>query len=94
MYLNETFGGLNEDISSVLKSFENSYGYKGMVIEKEIPFQSHCEHHLLPIMGRAAIAYIPDDRVRIKQIEPNFASLRPPSAGSGTLDHAGGRNAQ
>ena len=39
MYLNEIFGGLNEDISSVLKSFENSYGYKGMVLKRTSPFK-------------------------------------------------------
>jgi GTP cyclohydrolase IA len=77
MYMNEIFGGLNEDISSILKSFENSYGYKGIVIEKKIPFHSNCEHHLLPIIGNAAIAYVPEKRVlglsKLNRILHHFA---------------------
>ena len=43
--------------------FEEVGGYDEIVLLKDIPFQSHCEHHMAPIIGRAAIAYLPKDRV-------------------------------
>ena len=43
--------------------FEEVGGYDEIVLLKDIPFQSHCEHHMAPIIGKAAIAYVPTDRV-------------------------------
>lgn len=45
------------------RTFEEVGGYDEIVLLKDIPFQSHCEHHLAPILGKAAIAYLPSDRV-------------------------------
>ncbi|WP_374531525.1 GTP cyclohydrolase I FolE [Novosphingobium sp.] len=45
------------------RQFEEVGGYDELVLLKDIPFQSHCEHHMAPITGRAAIAYMPRDRV-------------------------------
>jgi GTP cyclohydrolase IA len=45
------------------RTFEEVGGYDSVVLLKDIPFQSHCEHHMAPIIGRASIAYLPRDRV-------------------------------
>jgi len=45
------------------RTFEEVGGYDEIVLLKDIPFQSHCEHHMAPIIGKAAIAYLPRDRV-------------------------------
>jgi GTP cyclohydrolase IA len=45
------------------RTFEEVGGYDEIVLLKDIPFQSHCEHHLAPIIGKAAIAYLPNERV-------------------------------
>ncbi len=45
------------------RTFDEVGGYDEIVLLKDIPFQSHCEHHLAPIIGKAAIAYLPNDRV-------------------------------
>ena len=45
------------------RTFEEVGGYDELVLLKDIPFQSHCEHHMAPIIGKAAIAYMPTDRV-------------------------------
>jgi GTP cyclohydrolase I len=56
--------GYAEDPSVHLsRVFEEVGGYNEIVLLKEIPFQSHCEHHMAPIIGKAAIAYLPVDRV-------------------------------
>tara|TARA_B100001741_G_C16221709_1_gene445148 strand:- start:6 stop:611 length:606 start_codon:yes stop_codon:yes gene_type:complete len=61
---NEYFRGYHEDPKEVLKkTFGDVEGYDDMVIQKNISVQSHCEHHMAPIIGVAHVAYIPKDRV-------------------------------
>jgi GTP cyclohydrolase IA len=56
--------GYEEDPARHLaRTFEEVGGYDEIVLLKDIPFQSHCEHHLAPIIGKAAIAYLPGDKV-------------------------------
>ena len=56
--------GYEEDPSHHLsRTFEEVGGYDEIVLLKDIPFQSHCEHHMAPIIGKASIAYLPSDRV-------------------------------
>jgi GTP cyclohydrolase I len=56
--------GYREDPAYHLsRTFEEVGGYDEIVLLKDIPFQSHCEHHLAPIIGKAAIAYLPSERV-------------------------------
>ena len=56
--------GYEEDPAHHLsRTFEEVGGYDEIVLLKDIPFQSHCEHHMAPIIGKAAIAYLPSDRV-------------------------------
>jgi len=56
--------GYEEDPAVHLsRTFEEVGGYDEIVLLKDIPFQSHCEHHMAPIIGKAAIAYLPNDRV-------------------------------
>ena len=56
--------GYGEDPSMHLnRVFEEVGGYDEIVLLKDIPFQSHCEHHMAPIIGKAAIAYLPDNHV-------------------------------
>ena len=60
----EFFGGYHEDPEEVLaKTFEQVEGYDEMVIVKGIRVESHCEHHMAPIIGVAHVGYIPDNRV-------------------------------
>ncbi|WP_286735411.1 MULTISPECIES: GTP cyclohydrolase I FolE [Sphingobacterium] len=63
MYINELFYGLNPVNKPKLSTFENRYGYNKLLMEKDIRVNSACEHHFLPIVGRAHIGYIPKDRV-------------------------------
>lgn len=58
MYVKEVFSGLNPKNKPVAKLFENKYKYNQMLVEKDITFHSHCEHHFVPIYGRAHVAYI------------------------------------
>ena len=56
--------GYKEDPAEHLsRTFEEVGGYDEIVLLKDIPFQSHCEHHMAPIIGKAAIAYLPRDKV-------------------------------
>jgi GTP cyclohydrolase I len=60
----EFFAGYGEDPALVLKTtFEETDGYDEMIVLRGIPFESHCEHHLAPIIGRAWVAYLPSGRV-------------------------------
>ena len=60
----EYFKGYKEDPVQVLdKTFGDVDGYDDMVIQKNISIQSHCEHHMAPIIGKAHVAYIPNERV-------------------------------
>jgi len=60
----EFFRGYKEDPTDILaRTFEEIEGYDEMVMLKDIRFESHCEHHLLPIIGKAHVAYLPDRRV-------------------------------
>lgn len=63
MYVKEIFSGLNPKNSPQVTLFENKYHYHGMLVEKNIKFHSFCEHHLIPIIGKAHIAYMAKDHV-------------------------------
>ncbi len=61
---NEWFGGYGENPEQILsKTFEEVEGYDEMVLLKNMRIESHCEHHMAPILGYAHVAYIPDKRV-------------------------------
>lgn len=60
----EWFSGYNEDPVELLRrTFEETDGYDEMVVLRDIRFESHCEHHIAPIIGRVHVAYLPDRRV-------------------------------
>lgn len=63
MFVKETFSGLNPNNKPEISLFENKYGYKKMLVEKNITLYSNCEHHFVPIIGKVHIAYIPDKQV-------------------------------
>lgn len=63
MYVKEVFAGLDPRNKPIAKLFENKYKYDQMLVEKEITFYSHCEHHFVPIYGKAHVAYFPNGKV-------------------------------
>jgi GTP cyclohydrolase I len=63
MYVKEIFNGLNPANKPKMALFENKYKYNEMLVEKNISFYSNCEHHFVPIMGKAHIAYISNGTV-------------------------------
>jgi GTP cyclohydrolase IA len=63
MFVKEIFGGLNPAKKPSSSTFENNYKYGEMLVEKNITLYSTCEHHLLPIVGRAHVAYISNGTV-------------------------------
>ncbi len=63
MYVKEIFNGLHPDTKPKLSTFDNNYKYAEMLVEKNITVYSTCEHHLLPIVGRAHVAYISKGKV-------------------------------
>ena len=77
MYVNEVFSGLNPKNKPIATLFENKFKYDQMVVEKEITFFSHCEHHFVPIYGKAHVAYISTGKViglsKINRIVQYFA---------------------
>lgn len=77
MYVQEVFSGLNPDNKPVARLFENKYKYNQMLVEKDITFYSHCEHHFVPIYGKAHVAYFSSGEViglsKINRIVQYFA---------------------
>ena len=63
MYINEIFSGLNPKNKPKASTFDNKYKYGEILVEKNITLYSTCEHHLLPIVGKAHIAYISNGNV-------------------------------
>ncbi len=77
MYVQEIFSGLNPKNKPTVALFENKYGYAEMLVEKDITFYSNCEHHFVPIIGKAHVAYISNGSViglsKINRIVQYFA---------------------
>ncbi|XOD68128.1 MAG: GTP cyclohydrolase I FolE [Flavobacteriales bacterium Tduv] len=77
MYVKEIFGGLNPDIKPKASTFQNKYKYNQILVEKNIAVYSTCEHHFLPIVGRAHVGYISNSKViglsKINRIVDYFA---------------------
>lgn len=63
MYVDEIFSGLNPKNKPAIALFENKYDYGQMLIEKDISFYSNCEHHFVPIFGKAHLAYISSGKI-------------------------------
>ncbi len=63
MYIDEIFCGLNPKNKPKIALFENKYNYNQMLVDKNITFYSNCEHHFVPIIGKAHVAYIPSGKV-------------------------------
>lgn len=63
MYVKEIFGGLNPEKAPKNSNFENKYNYTEMLVEKDITVYSTCEHHFLPIVGKAHVAYFSNGNV-------------------------------
>ncbi len=76
-YVNEIFGGLNPEKMPKPSTFDNNYKYGEMLVEKNIVVYSTCEHHFLPIIGRAHVAYISNGKViglsKMNRIVDHFA---------------------
>lgn len=77
MFVKEIFGGLNPNSKPKLSTFDNNYKYGEMLVEKNITVYSTCEHHLLPIVGKAHVAYISNGNViglsKMNRIVEHFA---------------------
>jgi GTP cyclohydrolase IA len=63
MYVKEIFSGLNPANKPSITLFENQFGYNQMLVEKNISINSHCEHHFVPIIGKAHVAYFSNGKV-------------------------------
>jgi GTP cyclohydrolase I len=77
MFVQEIFSGLDPKNKPQIKLFENKYQYNQMLVEKDITFYSNCEHHFVPIFGKAHVAYISSGKViglsKINRIVQYFA---------------------
>ena len=77
MYIEEIFSGLNPKNKPKMALFENKYKYNQMLVEKNITFYSNCEHHFVPIFGKAHVAYISNGQViglsKINRVVQYFA---------------------
>src|SRR6187549_2486562 len=61
MFVKEVFSGLNPKNRPHARSFSNHYNYNQMLVERNITLFSYCEHHFVPIVGKAHVAYIPNE---------------------------------
>jgi GTP cyclohydrolase I len=77
MYVEEIFSGLDDRNKPKVALFENKYKYNEMLVEKDITLYSNCEHHFVPIIGRAHVAYISNGKViglsKLNRIVRHFA---------------------
>lgn len=77
MYVKEVFQGLNPENKPAVTLFENKYRYGQMLVEKNIKLHSYCEHHFVPILGKAHVAYVSSGKVvglsKINRIVRYFA---------------------
>ena len=77
MYVKEIFQGLNPDSMPKIALFDNKYKYNEMLVEKNISFYSNCEHHFVPIIGKAHVAYISNGKViglsKLNRVVDHFA---------------------
>jgi len=77
MYVKEVFSGLNPKNRPAARLFDNKYNYDQMLVEKDITFYSHCEHHFVPIYGKIHVAYFSSGKVvglsKINRIVQFFA---------------------
>ena len=77
MYVKEVFAGLNPKNRPHARSFSNHYNYNQMLVERNITLFSYCEHHFVPIIGKAHVAYIPNEHVvglsKLNQIVQYYA---------------------
>lgn len=80
MYVEEIFEGLDDSKIPNIKKFENSFDYKGIILEKNISLFSLCEHHFVPIIGKAHIGYFANKKIvglsKLNRIV-NFFSKKP-----------------
>jgi GTP cyclohydrolase I len=92
MYVHEAFSGLNPLNEPAVTLFENKYNYDEIILEKDIPVYSCCEHHFVPIIGKAHIAYISGGKIaglsKLNRVVHYF-SKRPQVQERLTLDIAG-----
>ena len=63
MYVDELFSGLDEKNEPSISQFDNNYKYKGIILEKDIQLYSICEHHFVPIIGKAHVAYFANEKI-------------------------------
>ena len=77
MYIKEIFSGLDPKNMPAIALFENKYQYNDMLVEKNITFYSNCEHHFVPIIGKAHVSYIANGKViglsKLNRIVQHFA---------------------
>lgn len=77
MYIKEIFSGLNPQNAPQIALFDNKYQYNEMLVEKDITFYSNCEHHFVPIIGKAHVAYISSGKIiglsKINRVVQYFA---------------------
>lgn len=77
MFVKEVFSGLDERNFPAITTFPNDHGYSEMLVEKDISLHSFCEHHFLPIVGKAHVAYFPKEKVvglsKLNRLVKHFA---------------------